>query len=229
MAACMISYSGLPVHYWGYAFLEVVHIRNYVWSQESRTIPYLAVTRNNHDLSNMRIFSCLAYVHIDQSLRKKFDKTAWQCIMVGYCSNSLAYLVYNTRTRHVLRSRSVTFDEEWLLRRDRLSASPTLSRQPISGEESSCDDNDRNNLARQHTTSANEDIPTPGEEQPLVSGDQTYSPPQTRSTTRRLANEENTQSTHHATKAAIASIFNITNPSHRQAAVLQLLDDAEED
>ena len=52
------------------------------------------------------------YVHIDQSLIKKFGKTTWQGIMVGYCSYPLAYLIYNTRTRHVISSRSVSFDED---------------------------------------------------------------------------------------------------------------------
>jgi hypothetical protein len=83
-------------------------------------------------------------------------------------------------------------------------------------------------LARHHTTSTNDEIPTPGEEQPLVSGKQTYSPPLPRSTTRRLVDEENTQSTHNAAKEAIDNIFNIANPSQRQAAVLQLLGDEEE-
>ena len=77
MVACMLSYSGLPVQYWGYAFLAAVYIRNRIWSQGSRTIPYLAVTRHNLDLSNLRIFGNPTFVHIDQSLRKKFDKTAW--------------------------------------------------------------------------------------------------------------------------------------------------------
>jgi hypothetical protein len=84
-------------------------------------------------------------------------------------------------------------------------------------------------LAKQHPTLTKGDIPTPGEEQPLVSGEQTYSPPQTRSTTRRLANEEHAQSTHNAAKATVDNTFNIADPSQRQATVLQLLGDAEED
>jgi hypothetical protein len=44
MAACMLSCSGLPVQYWGYAFLASVHTRNRIWSQGSRSTPFLAVT-----------------------------------------------------------------------------------------------------------------------------------------------------------------------------------------
>jgi hypothetical protein len=89
----MLSYCELPVQYWGYAFLAAVHIRNRIWSQGSHNIPYFAVTGNNPDLSNLRIFGCPAFVHIDKNIRKKFDKTAWQGIMVGYCSDSAAYLI----------------------------------------------------------------------------------------------------------------------------------------
>jgi hypothetical protein len=69
----------------------------------------------------------------------------------------------------------------------------------------------------------------PGEEQPLVTGEQTYSPPRTRSTTKRLNAEERSITTHNIAKAAVDNVLNISDPSQRQAAVLQLLGDAEDD
>jgi len=69
----------------------------------------------------------------------------------------------------------------------------------------------------------------PEKGQPRVSGEQTQSPPRTRSTTRRLAAEENALNTHNAAKAAVDNALNISDPSQRQTAVLQLLGDAEED
>ena len=122
------------------------------------------------DLSNFRIFGCLAYVHIDKNLRKKFDKTAWQGFLVGYCFDSHAYLIYTTRNRHILRSQSVTFNEEWLLHRDRSSVCRPSPSRPISGEELSYDDIDGNNSSTHHNATPNGDIPTSGEEQPHVTG-----------------------------------------------------------
>ena len=135
MAACMLSYCGLPVQFWGYAFLAAVYIRNRIRSQGSRAIPYLVVTGHKPYMSNLRLFGCLAYVHIDKKIINKLDKAAWQGIFVGYCSDYLAYLICNTRTRHILISRSVTFNEEWLTHRDRSSACQSSASRSISGEE----------------------------------------------------------------------------------------------
>ncbi len=70
----LLSYCGLPEKFWGYAFLETVYILNRIWSQGSRTIPYLAVTGHKPDLSNLRIFGCPAYVHIDKILERNVTK-----------------------------------------------------------------------------------------------------------------------------------------------------------
>ncbi len=79
------------------------------------------VTNEKPDLSNMRIFGCPTYVHIDASLRKKLGNKAWKGIFVGYSFDSPAWLVYNPATRHVIRSRNVVFDETW---RDTIPSPP---------------------------------------------------------------------------------------------------------
>ena len=149
--------------------------------------------------------------------------------MVGYCSDSPAYLIYNTRTRHVLRSRSVVFDEDWLSHRDRSFPSPSLTSPPISGEDLLHNDGSGNRLTSPHIATTNDDIHMPEKGQPRVSGEQTQSPPRTRSATRRLATEENAMATHNAARAAVDNALNIPDPSQRQTSVLQLLGDAEED
>ena len=47
--------------------------------------------------------------------------------------------------------------------------------------------------------------------------------------TRRLETEANAITTNNVAKAVVDDVLNIANPSQRQAAILQLLDDAEED
>ena len=101
----------------------------------------------------------------------------------------------------------------------------------------SYDDIDGNYSATRHNTTSNDDLLTPGEEQPpvtgedrpYVTGEQSHLQPQTRSMTRRLAAEANAIITHNVAKAVVDNVINIANPSQRQAAVLQLLGDAEED
>ncbi len=101
----------------------MVYIRNRFWSSGSNGIPLELVTGKVPNLSNLRVFVCPAYVHIDVSLRSKFGDTAWKGVFVGYAFDSPAWLVYNPSTRKGLgfrvqglgfRSRNVVFNEEWL-------------------------------------------------------------------------------------------------------------------
>ena len=66
------------------------------------------------DLTNLRVFGCPDYVHIESSRRKKLDPKAWKGIFVGYAVDSHVYLVYNPATKSVIRTHNVTFDETWL-------------------------------------------------------------------------------------------------------------------
>jgi hypothetical protein len=112
-AKILLLLAGLPNRLWGNAFLTMVYIKNRYWSSGSEGIPVELVTNEKPDLSNLGIFGCPAYVHIDASLRKKFGDKAWKVIFVGYAFDSPAWLVYNPATRHVIRSRNVVFDETW--------------------------------------------------------------------------------------------------------------------
>ena len=101
----------LPNRFWGHAFLAMVYIRNRCWSSRFEGIPVELVTGERPDLSNLRVFGCPAYIHIDVSLRNKFGDKAWKGTFVGYAFDSLALLIYNPVTRHVIRSKNVVFDE----------------------------------------------------------------------------------------------------------------------
>jgi hypothetical protein len=63
----------------------------------------------------MRVFGCLAYVHVDKSQRQKLDDRAWKGVFVGYASESPSWLVYNPATRQVVSSRNVVIDEAAVL------------------------------------------------------------------------------------------------------------------
>jgi hypothetical protein len=120
-AKTLLLMADLPNRLWGHAFLAMVYIRNRCWSSVSDGIPSELVTGHQPNLSNLRVFGCPAYVYIDVSLRTKFGDKAWKGIFVGYAFDSLAWLVYNPVTRHVIRSKNVIFDEAW---RDSLPSSP---------------------------------------------------------------------------------------------------------
>ena len=107
----MLLEAGLDKRFWGYAFLTAVHVRNRVWSSGSHCIPLEAISGIRPSLDHLRVFGSPAYVNIDTSLRRKLSDSAWEGIFVGYAPDSPAWLIYNPRTRTVVRSRSVVFNE----------------------------------------------------------------------------------------------------------------------
>ena len=60
----------------------------------------------------MRIFGCVAYVHILDKLRKKLDSKGEKWIFLGYCEDSKGYRLYNPSTKNFVISRDVQFIEE---------------------------------------------------------------------------------------------------------------------
>lgn len=59
----------------------------------------------------MKVFGCIAYVHVPNELRKKLDNKAEKCIFVGYSEETKGYKLYNPYTQKIIIIRDVTFDE----------------------------------------------------------------------------------------------------------------------
>jgi hypothetical protein len=60
-------------------------------------------------LGNLRVFGCLALVHVPKEKRKKWDPKAKRCAFIGYSTNG--YVCHEIKTGKILHSRNVTFDE----------------------------------------------------------------------------------------------------------------------
>ena len=64
------------------------------------------------DLSNIRVFGCISYVHVPAELRKKLDPKAQKCIFIGYPDGTKGFKLYNLEAKKFIRSRSVLFCED---------------------------------------------------------------------------------------------------------------------
>ena len=62
-----------------------------------------------------KVFGCVGYVHNPDQKRKKLDDKSTKCILLGVCSGTKAYRLYNPATKKVVVSRDVVFseDENW--------------------------------------------------------------------------------------------------------------------
>jgi hypothetical protein len=64
------------------------------------------------DYSQLRVFSCTAYTHVDNG---KLQPRAVKCIFLGYQSGVKGYKLWNPQTQKVVISRNIIFNESAML------------------------------------------------------------------------------------------------------------------
>ena len=111
-ARSMLIQANLPLSFWAEAVQCAVYIRNRnpTAARKNKT-PYECWHKKKPDLSNMRVFGCIAYAHIPDDSRTKLDPKAEKCIFAGYPDGTKGYRLYNLTSRRFIRSRSVIFHE----------------------------------------------------------------------------------------------------------------------
>ena len=63
------------------------------------------------DLSHLKAFGCIVYVHVSDELRTKLDPKAKKYVFIWYSLEKKGYICYNSITRQVRVSRDVVFNE----------------------------------------------------------------------------------------------------------------------
>lgn len=113
-AKAMCAQAELPYQdFWGYAQKAANHVRNLIISKADGVLcpPQKKRTGLKPDISCIRIFGCIAYVHLPKGMRKKADLRARRGIFVGYSENQKGYIVLDPTTGKEIISRDVEFHE----------------------------------------------------------------------------------------------------------------------
>ena len=102
----------MPHHFWAEAVTSAVYIMNRTPTAVVHDVtPEEKYTNTKPDLSHLKVFGCIAYVHVLDELRRKLDPKVEKCIFVGYSLQQKGYRCYNPVTRELRVSRDVVFDE----------------------------------------------------------------------------------------------------------------------
>ena len=108
----MLNEKNMPRCFWVDAMFTAVYLINRSPTTTVHIItPEEAWSGRKPDLSHLRIFGCVCYVHIPSELRSKLDAKSEKCVFVGYSIEQKGYRCYNPITKELRVSKDVVFDE----------------------------------------------------------------------------------------------------------------------
>jgi hypothetical protein len=103
--------SGYPRSFWGYATLNSAYIKNLLPSSAvDEKTPFELFHGYPPDVLHLRPFGCLAYAHIPDATRHKYDYVSHRCFLLGHIKDA-GCLLWDPTTRKTVQSRNVHFDE----------------------------------------------------------------------------------------------------------------------
>jgi hypothetical protein len=108
----MLNEKNLPNYFWAEAVATIVYIRN----QTPTTVVHgmtleKEFTGKKPNVSHLRIFGCISYVHVPDENRSKLDPKVEECIFIEYSSKQKKYRCFNPSTGKLQVSKDVVFDE----------------------------------------------------------------------------------------------------------------------
>nr|GEX03215.1 retrovirus-related Pol polyprotein from transposon TNT 1-94 [Tanacetum cinerariifolium] len=111
-ARTMLSASQLPLFFWAEAIATACYTQNrsIIIPIHGKT-PYHIINDMKPSVKHLYIFGCICYITRDVENLDKMKEKGDQCILVGYFTQSKGYRVYNKRTRMIVESIHIRFDE----------------------------------------------------------------------------------------------------------------------
>lgn len=111
-AKCMMFDANLPDKFWAEAVHTAVHIMNRSPTVAlSNTTPLEVWSGTKPSIKHLRVFGCIAMVHIPKVDRRKLGEKSEKLMMVGYSDTQKGYRLINPTTYKVKVSRDITFIE----------------------------------------------------------------------------------------------------------------------
>nr|GEV05543.1 hypothetical protein [Tanacetum cinerariifolium] len=108
----MLSASKLPLFFWAEAIATACYTQNRsIIILTHDKMAYHIINDRKPSNKHLHIFGCICYLTRDGENLDKMKEKADPCILVGYSTQSKGYRVYNKRTRLIVESIHIRFDE----------------------------------------------------------------------------------------------------------------------
>ncbi|GJS60942.1 retrovirus-related pol polyprotein from transposon TNT 1-94 [Tanacetum coccineum] len=124
-ARTMLSAAKVPLFFWAEAIATTCFTQNrsLVIPRHEKT-PYHIINARKPSVKFFHIFGSLCYIVRDGENLDKMKEKGDACIFVGYSTQSKAYRVFNKRTRMIVETIHVNFDELPQMASDHVSSDP---------------------------------------------------------------------------------------------------------
>ncbi|GJU55568.1 retrovirus-related pol polyprotein from transposon TNT 1-94 [Tanacetum coccineum] len=124
-ARTMLSAAKVPLFFWAEAIATTCFTQNrsLVIPRHEKT-PYHIINAQKPSVKFFHIFGSLCYIVKDGENLDKMKEKGDACIFVGYSTQSKAYRVFNKRTRIIVETIHVNFDELPQMASDHVSSDP---------------------------------------------------------------------------------------------------------
>ena len=110
----MLEGSGLSKRYWGECLAALVHVLNCCpTSIVTDSTPYEIWHNKKPDVGHLRVWGCVAYVHVQKDKRQSLGPHMEKCIFLGYAEGYKGWKFYNPTTKRVIISERADFDERY--------------------------------------------------------------------------------------------------------------------
>ena len=112
-ARSMLYQAKLPLDFWAEACSTAVYLHNRSPTTALKNeTPFERLFGRRPDISHLRVFGCVSYVHVPDGQRRKLDAKARKSIFVGYPPGVKGYKLYDLEKKKFVVSRDVQFFEQ---------------------------------------------------------------------------------------------------------------------
>jgi hypothetical protein len=146
----MLSAKQVPKLFWAEAANWTFYLLNRCPTHAVKNItPQEAWSGVKPSVQHLRVWGCVAHVHIPEAKRGKLDDKSFPCIMLGVSDESKGYRLFDPKTKRVVVSKDVIFEEEknwdWGLNyKEQIDSDFVWSNDELSSDESEGEQRDEN-------------------------------------------------------------------------------------
>nr|GFC24140.1 putative ribonuclease H-like domain-containing protein [Tanacetum cinerariifolium] len=139
-ARTMLSTANVPLFFWAEAIATACFTQNrsLVIPRHEKT-PYHIINEGKPSVKFFYIFGSVCYIVRDGENLDKMKEKGNECIFVGYSTQSRAYRVFNKKTRVIMESIHVNFEELPQMASDHNSSDPAPTCQTMASVQISSD------------------------------------------------------------------------------------------